>query len=62
MMFIRSTIPVTVLSAFIGGVVFGLMDILARKLFSKFIADREIAALLSALSVPGWVIGAAGVS
>ncbi|WGS22105.1 MULTISPECIES: hypothetical protein [unclassified Bradyrhizobium] len=41
--FIRSTIPVTVLFASIGFIFFGLMDMLAGKLFRQFIADPWLA-------------------
>ncbi|MBR0893480.1 hypothetical protein JQ616_00855 [Bradyrhizobium tropiciagri] len=49
MSFVRSTIPVAVLLASIGFLCFGLIDLLAGKLFGQFVADPRSATFLSAL-------------
>jgi hypothetical protein len=49
MRFIRSTIPVPILFAIIGVVVFGLSDAPTGRLLSQFISGARLAALLSAL-------------
>ena len=57
--FIRSTIPVPILLAIIGFVVFGLSDALSGRLLSQFISDARLAALSSALwgVVMGYLLG-----
>lgn len=57
--FIRSTIPVPILFAIIGVVVFGLSDALIGRLLSQFISGAGLAALLSALwgAVMGYLVG-----
>lgn len=57
--FIRSTIPVPILFAIIGVVVFGLNDALTGRLLSQFISSAGLAALLSALwgAVMGYLVG-----
>lgn len=57
--FIRSTIPVPILHATIGVVVFGLSDALTGKLLSRLISDVGLAVVLSALwgAVMGYMIG-----
>jgi hypothetical protein len=57
--FIRSTIPVPILFAVIGVVVFGLSDALTGRLLRQFISGAGLAALLSALwgAVMGYLVG-----
>jgi hypothetical protein len=57
--FVRSTIPVPILFAIIGVVVFGLSDALTGRLLSQFISRAGLAALLSALwgAVMGYLVG-----
>jgi hypothetical protein len=57
--FIRSTIPIPILFAFFGFVVFGVVDLLTGRLGSAFIhADRH-PALISAFAgtIAGYLIG-----
>lgn len=56
---IRSTIPVPILFAVVGVVVFGLTDLLTGRLLGRFVADVGAAALASALwgGVMGYLVG-----
>jgi prepilin signal peptidase PulO-like enzyme (type II secretory pathway) len=59
MKFIRSTIPVPIIFAVIGVVVFGLTDLLTGKLLGRFVVDVGAGALASTLwgAVMGYLVG-----
>lgn len=59
MTFIRAKVPVSILLATIGFVVFGLLDLLTERLFSQFISGSLLPTFLSALlgGLIGYALG-----